>query len=94
MYEMASKIFFGTLALYVFTLLTVSYVGVYLTYIAIPIIMISWLIMDIAKPSSKKTSTKKKSSIFSIMSDVVKELYSAMIDFLFSIEQQAREVKK
>lgn len=29
----------STLAIYVFTLLTVSYVGVYLTYIAVPVII-------------------------------------------------------
>ena len=45
MSEKASFIFWITLLLYLITLLTVSYVGVYLTYIAIPLIVILGFIM-------------------------------------------------
>lgn len=50
MHSKAAFIFWITLGLYLLTLFTVSYVGVYLTYIAIPIIAISGLIMKITKP--------------------------------------------
>jgi len=53
MYEKASFIFWITLILYIITLVTVSYVGVYLTYIAIPIIVISGLIMKFFEPNSQ-----------------------------------------
>ncbi|PWI34735.1 hypothetical protein DI392_00155 [Vibrio albus] len=43
-------LFWVTLALYILTLCTVSYVGVYLTYIAIPLIVVSGLIMKCTKP--------------------------------------------
>lgn len=51
MYEKAAFVFWTTLGLYLLTLFTVSYVGVYLTYVAIPFIAISGLVMVIAKPS-------------------------------------------
>ncbi len=44
---MADKIefiFWATLILYIITLFTVPYVGVYLTYVAIPVIVITGLI--------------------------------------------------
>lgn len=44
---MADKIefiFWATLILYIITLVSVPYVGVYLTYVAIPVIIISGLI--------------------------------------------------
>ena len=53
MHEKAAFIFWVTLILYVTTLFTVSYVGVYLTYIAIPFIALSGIVMLIAKPSKK-----------------------------------------
>lgn len=42
--EKAEFVFFLTLGLYLITLFTVPYVGVYLTYAAIPTIIISGLI--------------------------------------------------
>lgn len=53
MYEKASYVFWITLFLYIATLLTVSYVGVYLTYIAIPLIILSGLIMKFSTPSKR-----------------------------------------
>jgi len=52
-YEKASYVFWITLFLYIATLLTVSYVGVYLTYIAIPLIILSGLIMKFSTPSKR-----------------------------------------
>ena len=53
MFRVSSLIFWVTLALYVITLLSVSYVGVYLTYVAIPILVISGLLMVLSKPKDK-----------------------------------------
>lgn len=40
LYKFSSVVFALTLATYVLTLITVSYVGVYLTYVAVPVIII------------------------------------------------------
>ena len=53
MYKKSAFVFLTTLVLYILTLFTVSYVGVYLTYIAIPLIVISGLIMILSKPKKK-----------------------------------------
>ncbi|ELY6322473.1 hypothetical protein SNQ60_004348 [Cronobacter turicensis] len=48
-----AKIIFGfTLAIYLLIWLTVSYVGVYVTYVAGPILLISGVILWITMPSS------------------------------------------
>jgi c-di-AMP phosphodiesterase-like protein len=52
MHEKAKFVFTLTLVLYLITLFTVSYVGVYLTYIALPVIVISGLIMYITEPKN------------------------------------------
>ena len=54
MHEKSTFVFWTALILYLITLFTVSYVGVYLTYIAIPIIVISGLIMKLTSPREKK----------------------------------------
>lgn len=65
MYNTMKIIFWATLALYIFTLLTVSYVGVYLTYIALPVLVISGLLMKLRKP--KKTPSKAMKIIADVM---------------------------
>ena len=50
MHAKATFVFWITLILYLITLFTVTYVGVYLTYIAIPLIVLSGLIMKCTKP--------------------------------------------
>lgn len=50
MHSKARFIFYTVLAIYLITIFTVSYVGVYLTYFAIPVIVISGLIMRFTKP--------------------------------------------
>jgi len=63
MHAKASFVFWLTLFLYLLTLFTVSYVGVYLTYIAIPILVISGLIMKCStpKPEHKEIIDNSKS---------------------------------
>lgn len=50
MHAKATFVFWITLVLYIMTLFTVTYVGVYLTYVAIPLIVLSGLIMKFTKP--------------------------------------------
>lgn len=54
MHDKAEFVFFTTLILYLITLFTVSYVGVYLTYIAIPVIVVSGLIMYWTRPKEEE----------------------------------------
>lgn len=53
MHEISKFVFWTSLILYIATLVFVSYVGVYLTYVAIPIIIVSGLIMKLTKPKNK-----------------------------------------
>ena len=53
LYDKSSIIFWWTLILYLITIFTVSYVGVYLTYVAIPVIVISGLIMGFVAQMAK-----------------------------------------
>ena len=53
MHSKASFVFWLTLALYLITLFTVTYVGGYLTYIALPLLVITSLIMKCTKPKSE-----------------------------------------
>lgn len=54
MYKISSFVFWLTLILYGVTLATVTYVGVYLTYVTIPVIVISGIIMFISHPKDEK----------------------------------------
>ena len=56
MHAIATYIFWATLILYVLTLVFVSYVGVYLTYVAIPVIVVTGLIMKFTKPKDMPES--------------------------------------
>ncbi len=60
MYEKAAFVFWTTLGLYLLTLFAVSYVGVYLTYVAIPIIVLSGLVMLISKPKKQTLDGVRK----------------------------------
>ena len=68
MYDKSAFVFWVTLGLYILTLCTVSYVGVYLTYIAIPMIVISCLIMKLSKP--KHQTQQFLDTVSSITKDV------------------------
>ncbi len=54
MHKTAEIVFFLTLILYLITLFTVPYVGVYLTYIALPVIVISGLLMYWTRPKKEE----------------------------------------
>lgn len=54
MYKISSFIFWAVLGLYLVTLFTVSYVGVHLTYVAVPVIVLSGLIMKFSRPCTDK----------------------------------------
>ncbi len=54
MHRVASFVFWMTLALFLLVLIFASYVGVYLTYVAIPVIVLSGLIMRFTKPKVHK----------------------------------------
>lgn len=53
MHAKMSFVFWITLILYLVTLFTVSYVGVYLTYVAIPVLIVSGLLMKCLTPKSE-----------------------------------------
>jgi hypothetical protein len=53
----AKVIFWITLAVYLLIWLTVSYVGVYVTYIAGPILIISGVLSWLTMPSTKTEQT-------------------------------------
>ncbi|TWU61314.1 hypothetical protein AYI74_20530 [Shewanella algae] len=50
LHDKCSAIFFLTLVIYLITLFTVSYVGVYLTYVAVPTIIITGFIAYVTMP--------------------------------------------
>jgi antibiotic biosynthesis monooxygenase (ABM) superfamily enzyme len=55
MYNFFKFIFLGTLTLFVLTLIFASYVGVYLTYFAIPVIVVSGLLTYFLEPEITKS---------------------------------------
>lgn len=54
MHKVAKFVFWSTLLLFGAVLIFASYVGVYLTYVAIPVIIVSGVIMKMTKPKFKK----------------------------------------
>jgi len=50
LYKKCEVIFILTLIIYLITISTVSYVGVYLTYVAAPVIVISGFIYYLTRP--------------------------------------------
>jgi len=75
MYVFFKNVFLITLFLYIITLIFVSYVGVYLTYVAIPVIVISGVIayflepkeMTVSKPS---TDSERKKQIIARLKEI------------------------
>lgn len=92
MYEKAAFVFWLTLALYLITLLTVSYVGVYLTYIAIPLIALSGLIMLIAKP--KAESKKKQETVRRVAREGLTAVNGFLEDLNGGLEQLNHSLEK
>lgn len=58
MYILFRNIFYLTLFLYIMTLIFASYVGVYLTYFAIPVIVISGVIAYFLEPKDLDHQTE------------------------------------
>lgn len=57
LYEKSMVVFWLTLAIYVLIWCTVSYIGVYVTYVAGPLLLISGLIAWFSSPSNKNEQT-------------------------------------
>lgn len=89
MYKISSFVFWVALGLYIITLLTVSYVGVYLTYIAIPVIVVSGLIMRVAKPKYKKPT----SELAKATSEVLDGLSSGLDQLNNSLEKFSKKME-
>lgn len=60
MHRFSLYVFWGTLSLYLITLFFASYVGVYLTYVAIPVILVFGLILRFTSKHQKKSPRHKK----------------------------------
>lgn len=59
LYKFSSVVFALTLATYVLTLITVSYVGVYLTYVAVPVIIIFGMLAYFLAPKGVDSMVQK-----------------------------------
>ena len=95
MYKIAQITFWLTLFLYFATLIFVSYVGVYLTYIAIPTIVISGIVMwltapkDVRKPETTSVVTEGLKATTSILND----FHDFMGDVNKSLEQYNKKTE-
>ena len=100
MHKASKFVFWITLILYVSTLLTVSYVGVYLTYIAIPTITVSGLIMKLTKPKHKKPPSelaKATSDLFNEVSAGLSQVNHSLDKFnkkMELIEKRTKHLKE
>lgn len=82
MYKTAQFIFWATLLLFGAVLGSAPYVGVYLTYVAIPIIVISGVIVKLTKPKPPKEPS------------VVAQFFSEAKEFLAGEAEEAKEFLK
>jgi hypothetical protein len=85
MYKASAFVFWVTLGLSLITLLTVSYVGVYLTYIALPVIVVSGLIMKFSRPRAEQTGA---------FENAAKAFSNGLHVFGSAIEQAASDAEK
>lgn len=88
MHEKAAFVFWITLGLYLLTLFTASYVGVYLTYIAIPIIALSGLLMKLTKPKKETQET------YDLLKKEGRELRGMSISALEQINESLDDVNR
>lgn len=86
MYSKARFVFYAVLSLYLITLFTVSYVGVYLTYIAIPLIVISGLIMRCTKPKPKP-ATEQQQAVHTAVENALSGVSSTVASFSSSLQR-------
>ena len=54
LYEKSQAVFFVTLAIYIIIWCTVSYIGVYVTYVAGPLLLMSGVTMWLSSPKDEK----------------------------------------
>lgn len=94
MYERARTIFWMILGAYVLTLSTVTYVGVYLTYIVFPILVVLGLIM-IFTPSKavNETQHKKNESPLEQTLDTVNKGIDSLSDFLEVCDYELKKLE-
>lgn len=85
MHKTATYIFWTTLGLYLVTLFTVSYVGVYLTYVAVPVIVLAGLVMRFSK---RRTETP------SAFTNAAKAVSDGLYVFATSMEKLASDAEK
>lgn len=76
MHETAKLLLWVTTILYLVTLMSVKYVGVYLTYFAIPFILLCLLVVIYTKPSSKNQKNTSK------VVATTREISTASVNFL------------
>ena len=88
MYNKSRFVFWVTLVLYGITLCTVSSTGVYLTYVAIPIIAISGLIIIITKP---KEFSERCGEIVRVVSEFFNDLSSGIDSMNKSLEMYSEK---
>jgi hypothetical protein len=89
MYKIAAFVFYLTCLMYVFTLVMVTYVGVYLTYIALPVIVISGIIMRLARKKANRSSGQPDlmDGFLVGMSGVVSGINKGLNSFNTSVER-------
>lgn len=85
MYKTSAFVFWTTLCLYLVTLMTVSYVGVYLTYVALPVIVISGLVMRLSRPRAAKPGA---------VENAMKAFSNGLHVFGSAVEQAASDAEK
>lgn len=87
MHEKATFVFWTTLILYLITLFSVSYVGVYLTYIAIPLIVVSGLIMKLTAPKTNPSQPNEKSGAGEVL-ELTNEVFATVNHGLASFNSE------
>lgn len=90
MHKIAQFIFWSTLLLFAAVLASAPYVGVYLTYVAIPVIVISGLIVRWTKPKPPK----EPSAIARFFSEAKAVLATEAADAKEMLNNEAKEIEK
>jgi len=85
MYKGFAFVFWTTLSLYLVTLFTVPYVGVYLTYVAVPVIVLSGLVMKFSKPRSEQPGA---------FENAAKAVSDGLYVFATTVEKLASDAEK
>lgn len=97
MHSISTFVFYLTLLLYLITIFTVSYVGVYVTYIALPVIIISGFIAYVTKPkdiNKLKDVTKKDPTVYSELKKFLKEESKELNKIIKSDAEYLKDLNK